>query len=592
MPRDGSNVYSKPAGTTAISGEIIRSDEFNLFADDVVNDLNNPRPISSGGTGESTVSGFRNSFGIDGVWQDTISALIANTTLTYAAVPAGTAIQTRDGFAYRVAPSDATDNPLVTAGGIKLYPQAAADGRFSLLQFGAVGDGVSDDSAALDSACDYGWSDYRTKMIVIIPSGTLLSKAGDFVVPPNLCIEGEGAGSKVVIGNAATRFYFKRDNTRVGTLDGVDYTADSNYWGLGPNEMRNLHFVTASGVVCDECVFVSDLVRQRFTNCLWEPNDFDTAVHKQNDAKWTEFWEYHNCSVRGNVNGILMSRTPASTFESFGHGRFNGALHARVNGAAGLRVTAGASAYNGEWNTIGFCSATSSGQEVYLFKLEGVGSDMRHTQITTRIENIANQGTPYAIHVDADADGTKLFGRFTGVGSATKFRGFQTGRVTTALSNRIDEDGSTINGLNGTPMILTPQADINGDNLLHYDGEQVVPWSDETPVAGAKFGALPYSASENARLRLIQVTCDTAPASNLGAVWHLGFVKQGAAFPTYTVEIPDGTTNITFPIDQSFPVGWLTSAGNKLIWRSQDGSGNNGTAPTGVSVLIHWWPGY
>jgi hypothetical protein len=54
MPRDGSNIFSAPAGTTATSGTPIESAKYNAFVNDVVGDLNLPRPIVAGGTGAST----------------------------------------------------------------------------------------------------------------------------------------------------------------------------------------------------------------------------------------------------------------------------------------------------------------------------------------------------------------------------------------------------------------------------------------------------------------------------------------------------------------------------------------------------------
>lgn len=54
MPRSGANVYSKPSGTTAVEDTLIESAVFNQLVDDIVADLNLPRPIVAGGTGAST----------------------------------------------------------------------------------------------------------------------------------------------------------------------------------------------------------------------------------------------------------------------------------------------------------------------------------------------------------------------------------------------------------------------------------------------------------------------------------------------------------------------------------------------------------
>lgn len=59
MSRDGSGVYSKPAGTTAVSGTTIASAQFNSAIDDLVQDANVARPIVAGGTGAPNLSGVK-----------------------------------------------------------------------------------------------------------------------------------------------------------------------------------------------------------------------------------------------------------------------------------------------------------------------------------------------------------------------------------------------------------------------------------------------------------------------------------------------------------------------------------------------------
>lgn len=89
MPRDGSNVYSPPAGTTATSGTTIESAKYNAFVADITSDLNAARPVSVGGTGVSTVSAAQTAFKIppfDGgasisgtwEWQDDVGAVFGN----------------------------------------------------------------------------------------------------------------------------------------------------------------------------------------------------------------------------------------------------------------------------------------------------------------------------------------------------------------------------------------------------------------------------------------------------------------------------------------------------------------------------------
>jgi hypothetical protein len=64
MPRDGSNVYSKAAGTTAVAGQVIESAKYNSTIDDIVADLNLARPISAGGTGATTAAAAQTALGL------------------------------------------------------------------------------------------------------------------------------------------------------------------------------------------------------------------------------------------------------------------------------------------------------------------------------------------------------------------------------------------------------------------------------------------------------------------------------------------------------------------------------------------------
>jgi hypothetical protein len=56
MPRDGSGVYSAPAGTIVTSGTTIESAKYNAFVNDLVADANLAVPVLRGGTGASSAS--------------------------------------------------------------------------------------------------------------------------------------------------------------------------------------------------------------------------------------------------------------------------------------------------------------------------------------------------------------------------------------------------------------------------------------------------------------------------------------------------------------------------------------------------------
>jgi len=85
----------------------------------------------------------------DGPWLDDVAAVLADTALTYttggpSSVVAGDYVQTRkEGFAYKVAASGASDQHLVTAGGVKLYVMPDVDGAFPVAALTAVATAAS-----------------------------------------------------------------------------------------------------------------------------------------------------------------------------------------------------------------------------------------------------------------------------------------------------------------------------------------------------------------------------------------------------------------------------------------------------------------
>jgi hypothetical protein len=82
-----------------------------------------------------------------------VTSLLADTSLTYNSgsintVIAGDILQTRaENFSYQVAASGATNQHLTTAGGVKIYALTS-----NVQAFGAVGDGVTNDTAAIQAA--------------------------------------------------------------------------------------------------------------------------------------------------------------------------------------------------------------------------------------------------------------------------------------------------------------------------------------------------------------------------------------------------------------------------------------------------------
>lgn len=77
MPRDGSGVYSKPAGSTATTGDVALAATHNNPIDDLVTDANTARPVVAGGTGAATALAARANLGVSGVIIDKSGAYTA-----------------------------------------------------------------------------------------------------------------------------------------------------------------------------------------------------------------------------------------------------------------------------------------------------------------------------------------------------------------------------------------------------------------------------------------------------------------------------------------------------------------------------------
>jgi hypothetical protein len=64
MARNGSGVYSLPAGSTIANGDLSDATDLNTPLADIEADLNTPRPIVAGGTGASDAAGARTNLGL------------------------------------------------------------------------------------------------------------------------------------------------------------------------------------------------------------------------------------------------------------------------------------------------------------------------------------------------------------------------------------------------------------------------------------------------------------------------------------------------------------------------------------------------
>jgi hypothetical protein len=113
---------------------------------------------------------------LDGVMQDAVNYSVSGTTLTFStAPPLNTNIEVRRFQSVSLSPG-ATTADLVTyspagSGAVNTTVEAKLRQYVSVKDFGAVGDGVTDDTAAIQAAIDYG---VLQSNVVFMPSGNYL----------------------------------------------------------------------------------------------------------------------------------------------------------------------------------------------------------------------------------------------------------------------------------------------------------------------------------------------------------------------------------------------------------------------------------
>lgn len=128
MPRDGSGVASKPAGTTASPNTTIESAKFNSVIDDIYALLNAALPITTGGTGETTARlkdgtwRFQNSADTTKLLAFDLSGITTATTRTLIAPDAnGTLALTSDVIGYATTATAAGTTTLTVASAKNQY---------------------------------------------------------------------------------------------------------------------------------------------------------------------------------------------------------------------------------------------------------------------------------------------------------------------------------------------------------------------------------------------------------------------------------------------------------------------------------------
>ena len=121
MSRNGSGIYSLPAGSAAVDGAIIDPVVFNTLISDLESDANTARPIVAGGTGATTAAAARTNLGATAVGASVFTA--ADAAAARSAIGAATTPTTSAGLGQWTRVTSASSGAACTlpAGGTWAY---------------------------------------------------------------------------------------------------------------------------------------------------------------------------------------------------------------------------------------------------------------------------------------------------------------------------------------------------------------------------------------------------------------------------------------------------------------------------------------
>lgn len=199
----------------------------------------------------------------------------------------------------------AGDNPAISSS-VARSIQSKLDETVSVLDFGAVGDGLTDNTAAFELAFSQLFgntnSDYRK--VLIVPNGTYLFDS-DLLVPSYVNLVGETKNNTKLIFN-------KELGAKIIFVPAEEETL--------PTEIliSNLTIVDSKTIISssqyssfENVVFVSDYV---LSDPEAVPSELDSAVYWENNSEGleTNYIKFNSCSFKNVPVGVLCNQTVVS----------------------------------------------------------------------------------------------------------------------------------------------------------------------------------------------------------------------------------------------------------------------------------------
>jgi hypothetical protein len=250
---------------------------------------------------------------------ESVTSLLADTTLAYAgtgtekAVAGNTVVTRSEGFSYTVAASGATDQHVTTAGGVKLYVLAGESG-FNVKAFGAVGDGVTNDTAAFVKAIaeNVTYAPEGIYLINITYSEEKKVLRGDGIertifrpfvaTDPVITLDGDLAGANISFFSFSD--FQIEGNARQG--DGLRITNTADVRGCDHIFMDNIRIVS-----CAQGMAVYGRSIWNSLKDVFFDGNYDGFYLQTNMACNT--WSFVNCATRQNQrHGFYAEKTDVS----------------------------------------------------------------------------------------------------------------------------------------------------------------------------------------------------------------------------------------------------------------------------------------